>query len=524
MNSVRQAYTTGLGLIGIILVLLGIRQVGLDPSLTFFLLVALGVLSQVTMTAFVQGDAGVSVSSAVSLTAAYLFGPLPAALVAASAELGLWLMRNGGKLRDPKQNWHQQFERLGVNIGMNAIAAMVAGVTLLQVGAWLPQTEIWGQAIPWIAAAVIGDQVNLWLLIIVIYLVTGAKPLRVWRDNRWAIPINVLVMSVGGGLLTLAVQQFDLLGVAIFFLPIVLSAYSFRLTVSNTKKQMVMLEEMVTERTAELAEANQQLEQNNRQMELTNHQLGQANSQLAEANDQLAEANSELQSLHKEKNAFLAVLTHDMRTPLTSIKGYASILHTRELEREQQVKISKVILNSQETLLDIVNNILEIEKYQSGAPIVLEREHFDLALLAKDGVESIAASAMEKQIALHCDEVPDPVIISADTSKMQRVLLNLISNAVKYTPEGGEVFVETVANGRFAHFTVRDTGYGIPEDELPTIFDRYSRVKKHQQLAVGTGLGLAVVKSLVEAHDGEISVSSEVDVGSVFSVKLPLAV
>lgn len=523
MKTARQAYTVGLSLLGIVLALIGMRQVGLDPSLTFFLLVALGVLSQVTMTAFVEGSAGVSVSSAVSLTTAYLYGPFPAALVAAAAEIGLWLMRNMGKRGNPNQNWPQQLERLGVNVGMNALAALAAGYTLLQIAGWVPATTILGQSIPWLLAAVIGDQVNLWLLILVIYLVTGTRPLQIWKENRWAIPINVLVMSVGGALLALGVQQFDLLGIAIFFLPIVLSAYSFRLTVSNAKKQMAQLEQMVTERTAELAMANSQLEDSYRQMAHTNQQLGEANAQLASANGQLEAANEELQILHKDKNAFLAVLTHDMRTPLTSIKGYASILRTRELEREQQIKIAKVILSSQETLLDIVNNILEIEKYQSGTPIVLECENFDLALLVKNAVESIEAPAMEKQIELHFDEVPDPVLVSADMSKIQRVLLNLISNAVKYTPEGGKVIVKTVSNGRFAIFSVQDTGYGIPEDELPTIFDRYSRVKKHQNIAIGTGLGLAIVKSLVEAHSGEISVASEVDVGSVFMVKLPLA-
>lgn len=523
MNS-RKLYSLAISISGIILLVVAIFQIGSERlPLTFFLLLALGVFSQITMTAFVEGNAGVSVSSAVSLTTAYLYGPFPAAMVAAVSEIGLWVMQIQNEDKAQTRDWPKLIERLGVNMGMNSLAALAAGLVLTATIGWLGPETVVGQTVPWILSAVVGDQVNLWLLIIIIHLVHGAKLLDIWRENRWAIPINVLVMSVGGGLLSLAVQQFDLLGIAIFFLPILLSAYSFRLTVSNAKKQMVKLEEMVLMRTQALAKANEQLESTNVQLAETNQQLESTNYQLAETNQQLADANQELTELHRDKNAFLAVLTHDMRTPLTSIKGYASILRSRELEREQQMKIAKVIMSSQDTLLEIVNNILEIEKLQSGNPIVLECEQFDLSLLAQTAVESVAALALEKQIKLHYQEVPDPVIVMADISKIKRVLLNLISNAVKYTPEGGSVYVQTCVDGRSARFSVKDTGYGIPEDELPTIFERYSRVKGHQHVAIGTGLGLAIVKSLVEAHQGEIFVESEVDVGSTFAIKLPLA-
>jgi len=318
--------------------------------------------------------------------------------------------------------------------------------------------------------------------------------LDIWRQHKWAIPINVMVMSVGGGILAFAVQEFDIIGIGIFFLPIALSAYSFRLYVNQAKKQMDNLEALVHERTSDLERANQDLEQ----------------------------ANEGLAALSKEKDAFLAVLTHDMRTPLTSIKGYASILRDRELEREQQTHIAKIILRSEENLLEIVNNILEIEKMQSGIPILLERSSFDLALLAQTVAETISALAMEKNITLNFEQVPSPIVIEADMNKIKRVITNLISNAVKYTQDGGNIWVTTAVDGRYAVISVKDNGYGIPEDELPFIFDRYSRVKGHRSLAVGTGLGLAVVKNLVEAHDGKIFVKSEVDVGSTFSVSLPI--
>lgn len=484
MLNLRNIYSLFLSLAGIGLVALGIIQIpSYTALLNFFLLLILAILTQSTMTYMVGGMASVSVSSAISLAAVPLYGPLAGAMVAAAAEISLWII----SIRIDRPGWKRAAERLGVNVGMNGTAIFLAGLVFWWAANWLGTNTIGGQTVPWLLAAIVGDQVNLWLLVIIIYMAHGVKPVDTWLENRWASPMNILVMGVGGGLLALAVRQFGLLGIAVFFLPIVLSAYSFRVTVNNAKEQMVKLEEMVALRTQALADANKKLEW-----------------------------------LNKEKDAFLAVLTHDMRTPLTSIKGYASILRDRDLSREEQVKISKIILHSQDTLLEIVNNILEIEKLQSGTPILLEHSRFDLALLAKTTSESLQTQAMEKNINLHCEQVPSPIVVKADMKKVQRVLLNLISNAIKYTPEGGDVSIDTQVNGRYAVVDVIDTGYGIPADELPHIFDRYSRVKKHQSIALGTGLGLAIVKSLVEAHEGQISVTSEEGVGSTFTVQLPV--
>lgn len=484
MLKLRKLYTAFLTLFGILIILWGIL---LFPSysepLTLFLLLVLAIATQSTMTYLVGGRTIISVSTAISFATVGLYGPLAGALVGGIAEVGLWLI----SVRTGQRVWKSELERLGVNVGMQVISLLAAGVAYVWLRDLLP-AETWVvYVLPWLLGAIVGDQVNFWLLAVIIFLAHGVKPLEMWRDNRWAIPMNVLVMSVGGGLVYTAVSQFGLLGLAIFVLPIILSAYSFRITVNNAKKQMENLEDLVTMRTQALADANSQLE-----------------------------------TLNAEKDAFLAVLTHDMRTPLTSIKGYGSILRDRELDRTQQVKIAKVILRSQETLLEIVNNILDLEKMSSGGPIELEMSEFDLALLTQITTESIEAQALEKQIELHYSRVPTPVMVTADQKKIERVLLNLISNAIKYTPENGKVFVNTQVNGRYAMVEVRDTGYGIPEDELPTIFDRYSRVKGHRHIAIGTGLGLSIVKNLIEAHDGEITVVSEVNVGSNFTMKLPL--
>ena len=480
----RNIYLGAISILGLILVSWSIVQLPTyNPLLLFFLLLLLAVASQITSTSLVGGNITVEVSTAVSLAVVSLYGTTAAGLVAASAVTAVTIP----SLRNIWPGRKGAAERIGFNIGMSTIAIVIAGLVFQITRTALADIPVLAATIPWLLAATVHDQVNLWLLIGLLHLQNKLPPMEIWLEHRWAIPINVLVMSVGGGILAIAVQQFNFLGIAIFFLPIVLSAYSFRVYVGKTRLQMEQLEELVALRTQDLEETNRELEQ-----------------------------------VSKDKDAFLAVLTHDMRTPLTSIKGYSSILRDRELARDQQVQIAKIILRSEENLLEIVNNILDIEKLQSGTPILLERSSFDLALLVRTTAESIGALAMEKNITLNQEDVPQPVVISADQKQIERVLLNLISNAIKYTPEGGTVNIETGMKGRHAYVEIKDNGYGIPEDELPHIFDRFRRVKGHQSKAVGTGLGLAIVKSLVEAHDGEISVTSQVDVGSTFTIRLPL--
>ena len=481
----RQVYSTTLSLLGVLLVIWGLVQIPTySPLLTFLLLLILAVAAKSTTTHLGEGSALVAVNSAISLSTVPTYGPFAATIVAAAAELSLWLI----SIRAEKPDWKRAIERLGVNIGMNSIAIFIGGLVFGSMSRVLGEQTILGQTIPWLFAAIIADQVNLWLLAFIIYLANGIHPLNIWRENRWAIPINVLTMSIGGGLLHVTVSQFSFLGIAIFFLPIILAAYSYRVIVNNNKRQMEELEALVALRTQALAHANEELER-----------------------------------LHREKDAFLGVLTHDMRTPLTTIKGYGGILRTQELPRQDQIRIVDIILRSQDNLLDLVNNILEVQKLQSGSPILLERSQFDLVAMAQMVVESLQAEAMRKSINLTYQPQTSPIYITADRPKIQRVITNLVANAVKYTPHQGEVQVRLWENDRYAIAEIQDNGYGIPEDQLPYIFERFRRVSEHQQKATGTGLGLAIVKSLVEAHDGSIIVTSQSGIGSTFILELPLS-
>jgi signal transduction histidine kinase len=482
-------YLIIISLIGLGLILWSLAQLPRyeEPD-RLFLLVLLAVLAQITATLAFRG-VHFSVGSAISLATIPLYSPAAAAIVAAASEASLWYI----SIRNDRPSVRQALERLGFNVGMSSLAVFLGGMVFVELTSG--RQIINEQGIPslpvivfWLIGSAVADQVNFWLLTGILYLQRGIPPLEVWRENRWAIPINILVSAGGGGLLALSVLNVGLLGLFIFFLPIVLSAYAFRLYASRTQEQMAKLEELIELRTQALRDANE-----------------------------------ELANLHKEKDAFLAVLTHDMRTPLTSIHGYVSLMRDqRDAPPEEFDHMLEVILRNEESLLEMVSNILEIQQLQSGAPVFLDRENFDLGYLVIESVDTIAAQAIEKHIHLSHLLGGEPVYIEADRHKIRRVVSNLISNAIKYTPEGGSVCVSLERNGRYAIMSVQDTGYGIPAEDLPHVFERFRRVRKHQNRAIGTGLGLAIVKSLIEAHEGEIAVTSQEGMGSTFTVKLPL--
>lgn len=481
----RLLYSALLSAVGLLLVSVALAYLPLNEQLlTFFLLLLLACFAQSTVTYVIGGMSSVSVSTAISLAAVPLFGAFGATLVAAAAEVSLWAI----SLRVDKPGWQRAAERLGVNVGMHTLSIFSAALCFQWLAGIIGEATVVGRILPWFMAALVADQVNFWLLAGIIYLAHDVSPWDTWRANTWAMPINVLVTAVGGGLLALSVQQFGLIGITALFLPILLSAYAYQYTVHKAKKQMEELEELVTLRTQALADLN-----------------------------------AELMNLQKDKDAFLTVLTHDMRTPLTSIQGYAAIMSMQTLPPERQKHMAQVILRNGETLLDIVNNMLEIEQMKSTAVLVLERSNFDLGQLIIRAMEATQTQALEKSIRLQCETGEEPIEVYADEKKIERVLLNLTSNAIKYTPNEGCVWLRARANGRYGIIEVADNGYGIPEEELDYIFESYRRVKKHKDMAVGTGLGLAIVKSLVDAHDGLIDVQSQLDVGSTFTVKILLA-
>ena len=216
---------------------------------------------------------------------------------------------------------------------------------------------------------------------------------------------------------------------------------------------------------------------------------------------------------------FLSMITHDIKAPLTVILGYTELLtDTDSRSTEMPPDVLEHIRESGEKIHALVSNFLDVSRIEAGG-LVLDRRVMDLRGLVAQAVDQHAWSARRKGLALSIHSGALPSIV-ADESQMERVVGNLIGNAIKYTPEGGAIRVMMGRQNGHVTVAVRDTGRGIPAHELPHLFERYRRVRdKHR--TEGTGLGLFIAKTIVEAHGGQIHVESAPGIGSTFTVLLP---
>lgn len=251
----------------------------------------------------------------------------------------------------------------------------------------------------------------------------------------------------------------------------------------------------------------------------------EARSEAEAARHAMVEQNKRLRELDRLKDEFLSLVSHELRTPLTSIRGYLDLVldeEAGELNPEQRRFLEAVERNSGR-LLRLVGDLLFVAQADAGR-LSLEQGKVDLAGLAADCVEGAAPVAAEKSIKLVLAAKPVPAFVG-DRGRLAQVLDNLVSNALKFTPEGGIVEVSTKVSGNHVSVEVSDTGIGIPLADQPRLFERFFRSSVASDQAIpGTGLGLAIVKAIVEAHNGEIKIDSKEGRGTTFRVDLPLRV
>jgi signal transduction histidine kinase len=223
------------------------------------------------------------------------------------------------------------------------------------------------------------------------------------------------------------------------------------------------------------------------------------------------------------RDAFVATVSHELRTPLTSISGFLEMLEDEEHALgDAGRQYLDVIRRATERLHSLVEDLLLVAQIEAHR-IELELGPVDLGELARIAAESARPAAAEKQIAL--DVVTDqPPAVLGDGKRLSQVLDNLVSNAVKFTPEGGTVTLSVGANGRGAKLVVTDTGIGVSADEQKQVFSRFFRASTATQRAIpGTGLGLAICHALVEQHGGSIEFRSREGEGTEVVVTLPAA-
>jgi signal transduction histidine kinase len=237
--------------------------------------------------------------------------------------------------------------------------------------------------------------------------------------------------------------------------------------------------------------------------------------------EELLAENERLHELDQMKDEIIALVSHELRTPLTSIVGYLELLTGPDAEplSEQQQKFLSIISRSAERLLSLVSDLLLMAQVESGG-VQLDRDVLDLAGLAEECIAASQPTADSRGV--HLAAQVQPTWVHGDRRWLAEMIDNLLSNALKFTPEGGRVDVLVSSVDGFVQLEVSDTGIGIAPEEQDKLFSRFFRTRAAVQRAVqGTGLGLSIVQAIVDAHNGSIEVESAVSNGSTFRVTLP---
>lgn len=252
-------------------------------------------------------------------------------------------------------------------------------------------------------------------------------------------------------------------------------------------------------------------------LKLYAEEIEKVNHKLLKAFDQAEQAN-------KSKSQFLANITHEFNTPLNSILGYCQLLEMEQIGKlnEKQTKFVSYIYESGNHLLALVNTILDFSKIEAGR-VLIEKVNFDLSFLIREVIHSQEGMANEKNISIELDmDLPEGYTIFADRTRMKQVLINLSSNAIKFTPNNLKIGFKVYIEGENTILKCWDTGIGIPKSEIGRVFEPFEQI--HNEFTAktkGTGLGLSIVKSILDLHGFSITLESEESKGSVFIITIP---
>lgn len=233
---------------------------------------------------------------------------------------------------------------------------------------------------------------------------------------------------------------------------------------------------------------------------------------------------TELRSVERMKSEFVSTVSHELRTPLTSIKGFIrTLLDDTDgyYDREMQMEFYRIIDTECDRLVRLISDLLNLSRIESGRSLELVLTEIDLGRTIDRTVEAQRSYISNHEFAVIMED--DLPRITADQDKVEQVLTNLLSNAIKYSPDGGKITIHARMVGRNVAISVTDQGIGIPKDHLGKLFTRFHRVDtRDTRKQYGTGIGLYLVKHLVEAHRGEVTVESKIGEGSTFTFLLPV--
>lgn len=484
-RSLQSGYIAFIGIFGLIILsqtVLGFftRPLFVDysPNL-FLLLIIIAILIQLGTRQ--QPKNFQELGSIISLTAGALFGVEAAVIIIVIA----MAIGEVGRKQKYSKSLYIFAQHLTFNLGMFTIAIFFA-IRVFDFLMSLGDNFFWYWFV-WLATGILFERFNRGMLTVMLWIQDEPLSQESVVARRWTAILNILSSSFGAGLFATAISMTGMIGAVIFSFPIFMMLITFRVHFQKSDEQQRILENIVTERTADLQVAN-----------------------------------DELKTVITQKDRFLAILSHDMKTPLTAIRLYGQILQKDKISAARRNKFAQTILDSENRLTNLVLDILDVEKLQKGSVIDLSKQKMDFVETVKVALSIVQPQAKHKQVGMVFNRPNYPISLNGDNEKLLRTVLNLCSNAIKYTPSDGSVTVSLVQQREQCQLTIADTGYGIPGKDIDLIFSPYHRVEENNQYASGSGLGLSIVKFMIEEHGGSISVKSEVGVGSTFTVMLPL--
>jgi PAS domain S-box-containing protein len=238
--------------------------------------------------------------------------------------------------------------------------------------------------------------------------------------------------------------------------------------------------------------------------------------------EELSAANlAQLEKLNRLKSEFVSMVSHEFRTALVGIQGFSELIRDQDIEASEMKTLAGEIYNDSQRLNRMITDMLDFDRLEAGK-LKLDLRALDINEMVKDAVEH--ASVSTKTHTFEVELLPGLPFVLGDQDRLTQVLTNLMSNAIKYSPKGGEIRVCTRVNSGCAEVSVIDHGSGIPPEFISRLFGRYERYEdKHAGKIIGTGLGLAITRQIVEMHGGRIAVDSIVGKGSEFRFTVPLA-
>ncbi|HWT79092.1 MAG TPA: ATP-binding protein, partial [Candidatus Methylomirabilis sp.] len=244
-------------------------------------------------------------------------------------------------------------------------------------------------------------------------------------------------------------------------------------------------------------------------------------SDLAKKIEELSTLNARLREMERMRSEFLAMVTHDLYTPLTAIKGSMEVLANEGVGMELSRELLGIAQKNTDRLFRMVSDILDLARIEAGR-FELRREPFDVVAGLRAALDRLRRLAQDRQTTLSLQAAPGLPLVQADGMRMDQVFTNLFSNALKFTPPGGRITALARVQGANLLVEIRDSGKGIPPEHLDRVFERFYRVPLPDGERVeGTGLGLSICKAIVEEHGGRIWAESVVGRGSTFSFTLP---